>query len=427
MCSQVSKKNTTRSGSVIDDIAGRLRPAEDTFGRHSGIVKSLSLMLKMMRIWGLYFGCYDTFRFCNQSHIKQQEETEAYANSEGKPSRKHRSIYATIVLLMLWMNVIRFLLAFKPGHEFNSSTISQISFLQTFLQCAVLQTSYFFASRNGKLDQVLDRLNVADNFAEQVRKYATACIVCNSLIYLAALVLGIYALFLFDDKLDFVLAPFTTYISVDEIWLNVLKFMVVIVFTFVVQSWLWSLLMNLLLTVILYLLFRQVNDRFRAALNHRGQFTGDLKMFRNRHQTLSEVVLAADCFMRLGNVASIVCPMISVIVLLFEITIIGFSDPATGFNFSVLLLMSVLDLTVCVSSGVMVNNVVSHKKLILASISKSILCLRRCRKRRTLFSMLAAFFKFELRDYTVTGVRHELCDVYTDVRVNISCTFSNQQ
>jgi hypothetical protein len=364
MCSHISKKSRVRldTESVVDKVTDLRRFHGDDFGKYNKLAKSFSLLLKAMRIWGLYFGCSGTFRLRNQT----QEEPEQYGNSDdGKNLQKRRSVYATIVLVILWLNVVRFFLAFEFRNTFDSSTISQITFFQTFLQSAVLQTSYFIASRGGKLDQVFYLLNVEDKFAEQARRSAYICVVCNSILYLLAVAMGSYALFLSNGKFDFLLAPFVTHFTVDGIWLNVLKFMMFVVCSFVMQSWLWSLMMNLILTVILLLLLRQVNRRFRAALNRRGQFNGNLKTFRSRHQILIEAVQTADSFIRLGNVASIVCPMMILIVLLFEITIIGLTDSAVGLNFAVLFLMSVLDLVVCISSGVMVNNTVSHKKFSL--------------------------------------------------------------
>jgi hypothetical protein len=362
MCSHIRKKSrvTLDTESVADEVADLRRFHDDDFGKHNKLAKSFSLILKAMRIWGLYFGCSGTFRLRNLS----QEEHEQNGNNDvGKNLQQRRSIYATIVLVILWLNVIRFFMAFELGNTFDSSTISQITFLQAFLQGAVLQTSYFIASRSGKLDHVLYVLNVEDKFAEKARRSACACVVCNSILYLLSVAVGIYAFVLSNGKFDFILAPFVTHFTVDGIWLNVWKFLMFVVLSFVMQSWLWSLMMNLILTVILLLLLRQVNRRFRAALNCRGQFSGNLKTFRSRHQILIEAVQTADSFIRFGNVASIVCPMVILIVLLFEITIIGFTDPAVGLNFTLLFLMSVLDLAVCITSGVMVNNTVSHRKL----------------------------------------------------------------
>jgi hypothetical protein len=80
MCSQVSKRSTVNEqvDSVIDDIAGRLRPAEGYFRQaHWHSQKSFTDVEDDANM-GIVFRMLRTrSSFCNQSHIKQQEETEA--------------------------------------------------------------------------------------------------------------------------------------------------------------------------------------------------------------------------------------------------------------------------------------------------------------------------------------------------------------
>lgn len=332
-----------------------LRHDEEDCQRRA-LAGSLSPMLKMMSKWGLYFGCYGkTWARCQPQNARMQE-TEGYEGNEGG---KRGSVYPTIVLSIVWANVLRFCLAIEVGDAFDSTTIRAVAFGLMQLQCAVMHTSYFIASRNGKLDQMLGKLSITENFADLLHKQSIACVVFNSFIAIAFIASAVYGLFLTNGEFNFAISPFTTLIPVDGIWLNVLRVLSFVLYSFVVQSWVWPFLMNLMLAAVLIKLFRQLNRHFRKALNNGGQFDGSIQTFRSRHQALSEVVHTLDSFVKIGNVASVVCQMVGVIILLFQLTVIRSANSFLDFNFLMLFLMNAVGLTVCIISGLLVNDAVS--------------------------------------------------------------------
>jgi hypothetical protein len=362
MHSEAPAKNVVivANESLVDEASDHSRDDEEIFGQEDDLVRSLSPMLQMMRIWGLYFGRHGRFHICSQSQESQLQNTEQFeCNAGGKHSTAQHGIYAKIVLLILWINVLRVTISLRGGQALDVSTISQSTLFLTYLQYAVMQTSYFIASHSGTLDQMLDRLRVTRKLAKQVRKFATACVIYNLLAFALSVASGFYTIFLPDERISFVLTPFTTLISVDGIWLKMVKILVIVVGSFSLQACLLPFLMNIMLTAILLLLFREINNRFRSKLNHRGKFTGNLKAFRHRHQVLSEIVQTIDSFMRIGNVASIACQMIIVILLLFETAFIGYVDTLIAVIFYSTFLPIVLSLSTCIISGVMVNGTVS--------------------------------------------------------------------
>jgi hypothetical protein len=358
MCSQMSTSSIINRAkdAIISDVTDRLKADQEVFGQRQALAGSLSPILKMMRIWGFYFGRHGRTWTRVHSQETQLQESERYKNNDGG---KRQMVYSTIVLLILWANALRCFLAFEQGDKFDTRTIRKIVFVLIFLQCAVMQTSYYIASWSGSLDHILERLNVTQKFADQIYKYSFACVACNSVTAVSSIAGTVYAMFFFDGSFDFGVAPFTTLIPIDGTMLNVLKALMFLVYSFVMQAWIWPLLTNLMMTAILCLLFRQFNDRFWKELNRRGQFSGNLKTFRSRHQSLCEIVCIADSFIRLGNVASIVCQMAIVTVLLFQLTIIGFIDAFNGLVFLLLFLVNAVALSICTISGILVNDVVS--------------------------------------------------------------------
>jgi hypothetical protein len=363
MCSEMTATDIVviASESVVERASDHQIDDETIFGQSNDLVRSLAPMLRMMRIWGLYFGRHGRFHVGSQSHGTELQDTEQVTyDAARKRSTGHRSIYPKIVLIILWTNVLRVAITFRRGQELDAVTIGQTTLFVTNLQYAIMQTSYFVASHSGKFDEMLNRLRVTGKFVDQVRKYAIACVVYNSLVSISSLMSGIYTIFMSEDTISFVLTPFTTLIPVDGIRLKVVRIFALVVNFFALQASLWPLLMNIMLTAILSQLFREVNNRFRSKLNPRGEFTGNLKTFRHRHQVLSEIVQTTDSFMNIGNVATITCQMIIVILILYETSFIGYADTLTAFMFYSWFLQIVLSLSICIFSGVMINEMVSY-------------------------------------------------------------------
>jgi hypothetical protein len=358
-----SNRPANTSDSVIDESVNRQTIDENNYGEHKILARSLSPMLKMMRVWGLYFGFYGRSWGINKPYETQLQEKEQYNKNDGrKPASGRTVIIPTLALLIVWINVLRFSLAFQAGNTLNSSTINKIAFFSMYLQGAVTHTSYFIVSRRGELDQFLGMVTVTEKFAERVRKHAVACIVYSFLMAISSCVAGIYSIFMSVDTFSFVMTPFVSLIPVDLTSLYVLKAILFVAYLFIMQSWVWSFMMNLMLSAILFTLFRQCNHRFLRATDRRGRLSVNLKTLRRRHQAISEAVRVADSFMKLGNVASIVCQMAAVITVLYELTTLGFTDPIFNMTFLSVFTANVVGLTVCILCGVMVNYAVSSVK-----------------------------------------------------------------
>jgi hypothetical protein len=345
------------SNLVIDEAADRHRYDHEFFGEHKALARSLSPMLKMMKIWGLYFGCYGRAWGTSKPQATQLQQVAAeYKKKDGETIS---SGHATVILLIMWMNVLRLSVVFQTGNTFDSVTVNKIALILAYLECAVMHTSYFIASRSGKLDQFLNRLTVTEQFAVQLHKYVVRYIVFNSVMLVITILTNAYIMLLADNKFSFFLSPFSSLIPVDGTALIVLKAISVILNAVVVQSWSWPLAMNLVLSAILFVLFRQCNRRFIKATDRRGRLSVNLKTFRSQYQTLIDAVSIADSFIKVGNVASIVCEMVSVILTLFVLTILGLSRSDTDLSFFTTFTVNALSLAICVLSGVMVNDAVS--------------------------------------------------------------------
>ena len=127
--------------------------------------------------------------------------------------------------------------------------------------------------------------------------------------------------------------------------------------------------MSQVLVYIFYSQFKKLKKSFRRALGERGQFIGDLSVFRRRHQTLSRAVSKVDGFMRLSNVAGFICHICNIIVLLYSII---FYPEATKDFMSVATYLSYLSMNIngllfSASAGIIVNHMV--RRLFLYAVA----------------------------------------------------------
>ena len=123
--------------------------------------------------------------------------------------------------------------------------------------------------------------------------------------------------------------------------------------------------MNYMVTSVLYDQFRALNKDFHLAVGCSGEFHGNIREFRQRHQMLSQSVQNADKFMMISNVAGFCCQILNVIVILYSS--IFFLDETMGPN-ALYTLLHVLYLATIMSGllltaleGIVINHVVSVK------------------------------------------------------------------
>jgi len=76
--------------------------------------------------------------------------------------------------------------------------------------------------------------------------------------------------------------------------------------------------MNQVLVYVFYSQFKKLKKNFRRVLGKDGQFTGDLSLFRRRHQTISRAISKLDGFMKISNVAGFVFHIVGIILVLYS-------------------------------------------------------------------------------------------------------------
>jgi len=289
---EVTNRDETREKSLLADSVS--------------LANSISLTLRQLTVWGLYTGgFYDnkTVEFTQPRHDKEAPKC-------ADASLKYTSKYPLVICVVLWITCLRLLFVFNADDVFGLLIFEKFVVFMMFLQVALLHTSYFVTSRSGQLDRLLDVIRVSPHLAARYRKLSLISVILETAISIPASVLLVYGLFMKDSKFQFLIAPFTTLIPIDGVWMTVMSSLVSIVIVFAVQTWLCSTIMNQIITNVLYRLYRQINDEFREAIDRRGSFKSRIRVFRCRHHALSTMVRTADSFMMVGNVTNVfmTCP-----------------------------------------------------------------------------------------------------------------------
>jgi len=170
---------------------------------------------------------------------------------------------------------------------------------------------------------------------------------------------GIY--FYFDGiRYDFMLTPFVTHIDVSEDNMTTARVFAYVLYVPVFPSVFFSHAMTEVLVYVFYSQFKKLKRSFHRTLDEQGKFTGDLSLFRRRHQTLSRAVSKVDGFVKFGNMAGFVCHIANIILIIYSCifhpqSTSSFIAAATYFFW---LFANVHGLLFSASAGVIINHMV---------------------------------------------------------------------
>lgn len=188
------------------------------------------------------------------------------------------------------------------------------------------------------------------------RKFVVLCMTESILFLTLCFILLSYILFFSNEKFDFLLAPFVTYIPVNIISRYVVKSVFMIFFFYLAPSWIFLQTMNHLLALIIRQQFHFLNDRFQRAIDDRGRLNDDLRLIRRRHHRVCMSVKLADSFIQISNVACFVCHGAIVIIVLFALLYCEAWDRFVNAMFGFFLIGNALCLFWTIFDSIIVNH-----------------------------------------------------------------------
>ena len=312
-----SKVSAVGSNDVVADVTEQSNEDSvdagfcgEPFADNGELLSSLSPLLFCMKLFGLYF-----HREHRHRPRTDDPEWNPTTTKTCTTSTKLR-VYATILLILVWINVVRFTTAFTRSDHVGAILFMKITVFTWCGLFTIFQTTY--ASHTGQLVKILLALPVTRDCVRGAHRAAiglTVFIWIGLVIYFVA---GGYVFFNSVKEHNFILAPFFTYIDVPDDHMFALKIIGYIAYTLVIPGVLFAHALALVLVYIFYSQFKKLEKNFCDALGKRGEFSGDLSVFRRRHQTLSCAVSEVDDFMMVSNVAGFVCHICNIIILLYS-------------------------------------------------------------------------------------------------------------
>jgi hypothetical protein len=354
-----------KHGIDISEISASSKTGGDGYGV---MAKSLSPLLTSMRLCGQYFiwPFNKSKKNCEAAAIDNRiDVTKAgIDNVKYSLSQKVLAIYAVAVTIILWVNALRLLMIFTPNDKTLLAFVMKIMVVTWNAQCAVQHTAYVLASVSGRLERVLNdiQLNSASCDA-YVRRLSAKFALVTWILVIADVAFVTYYICFSDGLMDASLAPFGTYISVSH--MEPIRVAYVIVSFHVHPAWCFPVAMTFMLSFILAHQFRNVADGLRRMLKDpecaMGVSDCDIEEIRQQHHMLCRSIHRADRFLKFYHVAAFFGPLIIIIAILYAFII----HPEMFKNSFIVIFIYTFWLGACVTElsliaggGIMVNHYV---------------------------------------------------------------------
>jgi len=263
-----------KKDSVDDGFCG------EPFADNGELLSSLSPLLFSMKLFGLYF-------HREHRHRRRTDDPEWNPTTATDTSSTKLRVYATIVLILAWLNAIRFTSVFTRSDQFGALLLMKISFLAWFVLIAMMYTAYYVASHSGTLLKVLTTIRVTKDC---VRGAHLAAIGVTAMCWTSTLIdacAGAYLVFNGDIyDYDFLFAPFVTYVKLPADKCRIVKAVCYIWYTLIFPSVFFSQGMTVVLVYIFCSQYKKLKKNFCRAIGEQGEFNGDLSAFRRRQELM---------------------------------------------------------------------------------------------------------------------------------------------
>jgi len=275
------------------------------------VLKCFSPLLNSMKVFGLYF--------TQASRRIHDTSTPTSRTMDFLVQRKWNGgrIYATFILMVIWLHAARMLSVFHKTDRFGSALLLKLASISAVWLGALQYTACFIASHTGNLDRVFSDATLSKSDVARYRRLAIIHTIVCWVFMLADVSVYMLPLFIEDHALYSSLTPFGVHVFITDNLLILAKVMLVLLFILADSALFFSHSINYMVTSVLSDQFRTQNKAFHHAVGCRGKFQGSVREFRRRHQELSQSVQNADKFMMVNNVAGFLCQIVNVILIAY--------------------------------------------------------------------------------------------------------------
>ena len=301
-------------------------------------------LLVSLRLFGLYF-------------VRDSEAT----NEQKKCKCNAWMIYAVVVLVLLWLNVVRMLSIFNSEDVFDTIVLNKLVSVIWVIQCAVSRTSFYASCHLGTLHKVFAKMKLSDECAVYLRRVAVIFTVAAWSVMAIGSAFFLYGLFIANSSMDYSLAPISTQWTMSS--LLVPRIVMYIMSFYLVAAHVFPQAMTYLLATLFTFQFKNVGEELDRCLESDDGRVGDadIEAIRHKHQEIAmSVSNIDDCFM-FSNAAAFCCQLGCFIILLYMLIFYhsDIDDPVlvTGYVFWMVLMT--VGLVFTSAGGIQINHYVS--------------------------------------------------------------------
>jgi len=175
-----NSRNRARNTAIqLETEEGHSTRQEQTTNEVDKLLKSLSPLINSMKPFGVYF--------TREPLVRLEASNGLSCRSLKKcPGWNPARVYATIMLVVIWLNAVRFFVVFEGMESIGLDLLIKIAMISNVLHIVVLHTAYYVASHTGSLCRVFRQVNSSiDNFSPKYsRRAKVVTVVCWILVAL---------------------------------------------------------------------------------------------------------------------------------------------------------------------------------------------------------------------------------------------------
>ena len=194
------------------------------------ILKSLSPIINNMRAFGLYF--------TRVSHVLTEAiSLPVHRGIRASSNWNAGRVYATIMLVLMWLNAIRFCMVFDGKETLGAALLTKIISIPGALLPSVLHTVYYVASHTGSLDRVFCQgdLSTPELSLKYRCRAKVVMVVCWILVTLNVII-DAYWLFIYGTNSQLLLHLIKTF-PIPKICVDIIKVGFVVLQLLFMVSW----------------------------------------------------------------------------------------------------------------------------------------------------------------------------------------------
>lgn len=316
---------------------------------------TLKPLFYSMKLLGLFY--YKDY--VNSSNL-------AAFGTHGKKRRKitFSEIYATIMLVIMWINVVRMMLVFHGDDTFGSQLFNKINLVTWYIFGSInITVNFRSCSRYNCLPRFFVKWSKLNPYIKpaDLKTMQKAAVICtvgwwSSVVF--SIVADIYGGF-HSDLFHGSLTP----INPTHPYASIFTFFIGVINVYLYSTWTFSLVLHLIVCIVNYYQFNKINQSIISCIQANGKFNGDVEESRGRHQGACKLISHADDFFALYNASLYIATIINICLLMYTMIWQNAKDEdyvSLSIKFY-WLIMYVLILIINLVCGGYVNHKVSRK------------------------------------------------------------------